>query len=117
MSTVAGQISSQMLVYKLKVLTLHGIMEVSALEATWADTRDEPQLEESLARECTISRPSYEGSDTESFPRLILGCKEVTKFPRRVSTPGRLTAEHPKMAVFQSLLTGNLLACGPLGQD
>ena len=117
MLTVAGQITSQMLVFKLKVLTLQGILTVTALEGTWSDTKDEPQLDRELAEKYDIALPCHERDGSEALPRLILGCGEITKFPRRVPTPSKLAEKHSKLAVFSSPLTGNLLVCGQLDQD
>jgi len=116
MLTVAGQITSQMLVFQLKVLTLQGILPVTALEGTWSDTKDEPQIDRDLATDCNIALPADEG-EGDALPRLILGCSEITRFPKRVSTPHKLAEKHSKLAVFCSQLTGNLLVCGQLGQD
>ena len=116
MLTVAGQITSQMLVFKLKLLTLQGILPVTALEGTWSDTKDEPQLDQALAAECNIALPGCEGGE-EASPRLILGCGEIIRFPKRIPTPTRLAEKHSKLAVFCSQLTGNLLVCGQLDRD
>ena len=117
MLTVAGQITSHMLVFKIKVLTLQGILNVTALEATWSDSKDEPQLDRDLAKECDIALPCCEADDQEPLPRLILGCGEITKFPKRIPTPSKLAAKHSKLAVFSSPLTGNLLVCGQLDHN
>ena len=105
-----------MLVFQLKVLTLQGILPVTALEGTWSDTKDEPQIDRDLATDCNIALPADEG-EGDALPRLILGCSEITRFPKRVSTPHKLAEKHSKLAVFCSQLTGNLLVCGQLGQD
>ena len=116
MLTVAGQITSQMLIFKLKVLTLQGILLVTALEGTWADSKDEPQLDKNLATEYNIALPTADGGE-EAPPRLILGCSEIINFPKRVPTPARLAEKHSRLATFCSQLTGNLLVCGPLDQE
>ena len=116
MLTVAGQITSQMLIFKLKVLTLQGILLVTALEGTWSDTKDEPQLDQDLAAECNIALPTCEGGG-EAPPRLILGCSEIIRFPKRVPTPAKLAEKHSRLAAFCSQLTGNMLVCGQLDQE
>ena len=116
MLTVAGQITSQMLIFKLKVLTLQGILLVTALEGTWSDSKDEPQLDKNLATEYNIALPTADGGG-EAPPRLILGCSEIINFPKRVPTPARLAEKHSRLATFCSQLTGNLLVCGPLDQE
>ena len=63
MLTVAGQITSQMLIFKLKVLTLQGILLVTALEGTWSDSKDEPQLDQNLATEYNIALPTADGGE------------------------------------------------------
>ena len=119
MLTVTGEVTTQMAVFKLKLLTLQGMLEVVALEGTWTDSEFEPQLESNLAKENGITVPLAEEPQQEkvpatSMPRLILGCAEVLLFPKKVKTPEGVAREHPKLAVFSSLLSGNLLACGQL---
>ena len=115
MLTVAGEMTTQMLIFQVKILTLQGILEVTALEGTWTDSKSEPQLDPELARECNVALPCQGGEEAEVLPRLILGCAEITRFPRRQPTPARLAIRHPKMAVFTSSLSGSQLACGQLG--
>jgi hypothetical protein len=115
MLTVAGEVSSQMGIYRIKILTLDGILQVTALEGNWADVSQEPQLSVKLAEENNIIIPGL-GTEEEAIPRLILGCSEILNFPKKVATPPKLAKEEPKIAVFQSKLTGNLLACGQLSR-
>ena len=119
MLTVTGEVTTQMAVFKLKLLTLQGMLEVVALEGTWTDSELEPQLESNLAKENGIAVPLAEEPQqgrvpATSMPRLILGCAEVLLFPKKVKTPEGVAREHPKLAVFSSILSGNLLACGQL---
>ena len=115
MLTVAGEVSSQMGIYRIKILTLNGILQVTALEGNWADVSQEPQLSVKLAEENNITIPGI-AAEGEAIPRLILGCGEILSFPKKVATSPKLAKEEPKIAVYQSKLTGNLLACGQLSR-
>ena len=98
-----------------------GKKEITALEGQWTDSQSEPQLERSLARLHGITRPCEEevedNGEKPALPRLILGCSEVLLHPRKVKTPEDIKIKHPKLAIFRSVLSGNLLACGELGGE
>ena len=114
MSTVTGEVMTQLAVYKMQLLTLTGKVTVTALEGQWPNSQSEPQLESELADLHDITVPNEDQGRGEQLPRLILGCAEVLLHPKKIRTPEDIASRHPKLGIFRSVLTGNLLACGEL---
>lgn len=113
--TVTGTEESKREIFDIRLLTLKGVLHLEAVEASWVDGAEEPQLNTEEADRHGIALPVTEDHSGAPLPRLILSASEIQLHPREVPCPAELRALHPKINLFRSKLSNQLLCGGQLG--
>ena len=114
--TVTGSQETRREVYNVKLLTLRGRLDLEVVQASWVEAGEEPQLNQEEAERYGISLPCVEDAQGAPLPRLILSASELQLHPKEVPCPVGLKNLHPKLNLFRSRLSNQVICGGQLGR-
>ena len=114
--TVTGSQETRREVYNVKLLTLRGRLDLEVVQASWVEAGEEPQLNQEEAERYGISLPCVEDAQGVPLPRLILSASELQLHPKEVPCPIGLKNLHPKLNLFRSRLSNQVICGGQLGR-
>ena len=114
--TVTGSQEARREVYNVKLLTLKGKLDLEVVQANWVAPGEEPQLGQEEAETYGVSIPCVEDAHGAPLPRLILSASELQLHPKEVPCPVGLKNLHPKLNLYRSRLSNQVLCGGQLGR-
>ena len=114
--TVTGSQETRREVYNVKLLTLRGRLDLEVVQASWVEAGEEPQLNQEEAERYGVSLPCVEDAQGVPLPRLILSASELQLHPKEVPCPIGLKNLHPKLNLFRSRLSNQVICGGQLGR-
>ena len=108
--TIHGEQSQQHRVLQVKLVTLEGIVDVTAIEGHWQNGETEFQISPEEAEEWQVDPPATE---IAQLPRLILSAGHLLLHPKiHVKKTEQLQKVQPYLGIFKSPVTGRLLCAG-----
>jgi len=113
--TIHGKTFTRHQVFKVKILTLQGALQMEVIKGSWIQPHEEARLGPDLAERFGVTVPDFEDEKGDALPRIIIGCSLISKLhPRHVKVPAGLSEIQPGLACFRSRVSKSNLCAGAL---
>lgn len=111
--TISGEEIMDKKVHSVKLVTLRGLVSVSAVEGGLEGSLKGEDIDEEVARRFNLNAPTSRELDATEVV-IILGCDRSSLMPQVKKTPKGLLQEYPGLSVADSLVTNRTLYFGPI---